>query len=123
MKNISCKSNELKGIHFTLKPAYKSSHSTFDFPEFSSANDCYFYALSLEEIDLHLDKIGNSWFLPFSLASAPKLWHEIGQWLMEDFNRKIKLRIGSEEFEKRSLIEIMDFLYRAIIIYESRDKN
>lgn len=123
MRSTAGTLNYLAGIHFSLTSASKRSQDYFDFSKFSSANNCFFDALPPEQIDLYCYNIGNSWFLPFSLASAPELWLEIGQWLTRGLDRKIKLRIGNEEFEKSSLIEVMDFLYRTLIIYECRDKN
>jgi hypothetical protein len=59
----------------------------------------------------------NHIFMPFSQAVVPEIWKIIAIWLAANAQRSLRLKIGEAEFEASSLVEIIDLLNRALLIY------
>lgn len=110
--------NYIKGIRLTLLSSIGVARVPLEIGRFSSANDGFFRFDNLKSSDQGCFLAEGDLFLPYSLAMNSKLWFEVGCWLSRDSGRKLRVKVGGEEFEESSILGVMDVLVRALQIYK-----
>lgn len=82
-----------------------------------SANDCCFSSPVLHN---GMAASGQSqFFMPFFQAITPGVWKKIATWLAADSQRSLRVKIGKAELEVSSLLELIELLSEALLIYGS----
>lgn len=88
-----------------------------------SVNDCCFSSSVANGDVVGFTAEQGQFFMPFSQAMTPGIWKIIGAWLTAGTQRALRIKIGKAELEASSLVELMDLLNRALLIYDENQKT
>ncbi|WP_322359264.1 hypothetical protein [Pseudomonas sichuanensis] len=112
---------KLSGIYLVLmESGVKASGSTdwADIFNALSANDrCFNSPMVRNDIAVFTSSQSHV-FMPFSQAVVPAVWKVIATWLAANTQRSLRLIIGESVLEANSLVEIIELLNRALLIYD-----